>query len=164
MSRLKVYCETSFWSYLTGRTTSDQKVARWQSLTLKWFEEELPRCDVSVSDFVVREAQMGNAEQVGKRLEILKDFPSLDTGVEEIFEIAKRLLEAHALPSTEHTDALHIATAAFHGMDVLLTWNCKHLANLFTLPKTMAVIAQMGYQCPLIITPERYLEDIHHEQ
>ena len=61
------------------------------------------------------------------------------------------------------TDALHIATAAYHGMVVLLTWNCRHLANLFTLPKTMEVISGMGFKCPLIITPERYLEDVRHD-
>ena len=26
--RLKVYCETTFWSYLTGRQTTDEKIAR----------------------------------------------------------------------------------------------------------------------------------------
>ena len=38
------------------------------------------------------------------------------------------------------TDAYHIATAAFYGMDVLLTWNCRHMANEFTLPKTYGVL------------------------
>ena len=31
--KLKIYCETSFWSCLVGGPTSDEKVARWQSLT-----------------------------------------------------------------------------------------------------------------------------------
>ena len=48
-------------------------------------------------------------------------------------------------------------------MDVLLTWNCRHLANLFTLPKTITVVASLGYICPLIITPERYMEDMRHD-
>lgn len=34
--KLKIYCETSFWFYLTGRQTDDEKIARWQALTLKW--------------------------------------------------------------------------------------------------------------------------------
>ena len=163
MMKTKVYCETSFWSYLTGRRTSDEKIARWQSLTLKWFEQELPLCEVFVSDYVLKEAEIGNADQVSKRLELLRHYPKLDPNPDAIVPIAERLIAAHALPEGEATDALHIATAAYHGMDVLLTWNCRHLANLFTLPKTMEVISGLGFKCPLIITPERYLEDVRHD-
>ena len=60
-----------------------------------------------------------------------------------------------------NTDAYHIATAAYYGMDVLLTWNCKHMANEFTLPKTYGVLRDAGLKCPVIITPKRYMEDEH---
>jgi hypothetical protein len=42
-------------------------------------------------------------------------------------------------------------------MDVLLTWNCKHMANLVTMPKTAAIVAKAGYECPVIITPDEFL-------
>ena len=67
-------------------------------------------------------------------------------------------IEGHALPATEATDASHIATAAVYGMDVLLTWNCRHMANPITLPKTASIISDAGYQCPIIITPKDFLE------
>ena len=62
------------------------------------------------------------------------------------------------------TDAYHIATAAFYGMDVLLTWNCRHMANEFTLPKTYGVSMGAGLKCPVIITPKRYMEDANHDE
>lgn len=52
----------------------------------------------------------------------------------------------------------HIATTAVYGMDGLLTWNCKHMANLVTLPKTASVSAKVGYECPKILTPKDALE------
>ena len=115
MMKSKVYCETSFWSYLPGRRTSDEKIARWQSLTLKWFEQELPLCEVFVSDYVLKEAEIGNADQVAKRLELLRHYPKLDPNPDAIVPIAEKLIAAHALPEGEVTDALHIATAAYHG-------------------------------------------------
>ena len=57
-----------------------------------------------------------------------------------------------------------IATAAFFGMDVLLTWNCRHMANEFTLPKTYGILRDAGLKCPVIITPKRYMEDISHDE
>ena len=59
----------------------------------------------------------------------------------------------------EVTDAYHIATAAIHEMDVLLTWNCRHMANRFTIPKTVAVVTKAGCRCPAIVTPENYLKE-----
>ena len=163
IKRLRVYCETSFWSYLVGSPTVDEKIARWQCLTRKWQQQEMPLCDVFVSDYVLQEARLGDADHAAMRMDMLRDVPKLAAVPDAIVPIAEQLLSAHALPPDEKTDALHIATAAYHKMDVLLTWNCRHLANLFTLPKTMSVIASLGYACPLIITPERYLEDMHHD-
>ncbi len=45
--------------------------------------------------------------------------------------------------------------------DVLLTWNCKHMANIVELPKTVAIVSRCGYDCPLIVTPKDFLEGIH---
>ena len=85
------------------------------------------------------------------------------TKITKIEEVAKALISEHALPENEATDAYHIATAAFYGMDVLLTWNCRHMANEFTLPKTYGVLRDAGLKCPVIITPKRYMEDADHD-
>ena len=34
-NKLKVYCETTFWSYLVGRQTADEKIARDQAFSLR---------------------------------------------------------------------------------------------------------------------------------
>ena len=44
---------------------------------------------------------------------------------------------------------------------VLLTWNCHHMANIVELPKTVRIVTQCGYECPMIITPKDYLEKIN---
>ena len=87
----------------------------------------------------------------------------LDIEPVKIKEVATALIREHALPENETTDAYHIATAAYYGMDVLLTWNCKHIANEFTLPKTYNLLNGMGLKCPVILTPKRYMEDCNHD-
>ena len=44
-------------------------------------------------------------------------------------------------------------------MDYLVTWNCRHMANRFALPKTIAVVTKAGFQCPAIVTPENFLKE-----
>ena len=42
--KLRVYCETSFWSFLNGRPTPLQHIAIKQAATLQWWQEIAPRC------------------------------------------------------------------------------------------------------------------------
>ena len=81
--------------------------------------------------------------------------PTLD---EEVEMIAKRLLSEVPLPSKAKIDALHIATATIGGMDYLLTWNCKHIANPALRMKIEFVIRAEGYEPPVICTPQELLE------
>ena len=155
--KLKVYCETTFWSYLAGRQTTDEKIARDQAFTLKWWQEIAPKCDIYISQYVGIESARGNAEMAERRLQCMTSAQSVDGMIESVENLARLLHEGYAVPATETTDAAHIATAAVYGMDVLLTWNCKHMANLVTMPKTAAIVAKAGYECPVIITPDEFL-------
>ena len=51
-------------------------------------------------------------------------------------------------------DAIHIAIAAHYGMDYLLTWNCRHIANSVTFPAIRDTIETMGLCCPILTTPD----------
>ena len=159
MAKQKVYLETSFVSYLTGYATTREPIASWQAASRQWWEAVRPMCDLFISSYVVIEIEKGEAEQVSRRKEVIDRIPTLDTNNEKIAEVAKILISQHALPQNEVTDAYHIATAAFYGMDVLLTWNCRHMANEFTLPRTYGILRDAGLKCPVIITPKRYMED-----
>ena len=50
-------------------------------------------------------------------------------------------------------DSEHIALSAINGIDYLLTWNCKHIANANTRRSIELVLQKMGYVCPIICTP-----------
>jgi hypothetical protein len=66
--------------------------------------------------------------------------------------IAAGILPPHAFP-----DAAHIAVAAVHGMDFLLTWNCKHLANAQIARRIALVCDKVGCKMPVICTPEELM-------
>ena len=117
-----------------------------------------------MSEHVLNEIRKGSLDDVAKREEAIRGIPALNGSIPEITMIAERLIAAHALPAQEVADAYHIATAAYYGMDVLLTWNCRHMANEFTLPKTYGVLKEAGLDSPVIITHKRYMEDIAHDE
>ena len=159
MAKPKVYLETSFISYMVGKETTNVKIASEQAWTRKWWEEIAPTCDVFVSNFVLEEAKTGNADYVTKkRIDFIKGIPFLEYDAEKVAVLAEKLLGDEAFPPNAAIDANHVATAAVCGMDYLLTWNCKHIANPVRLPKTHGIIRQFGYPCPQILKPSTYLD------
>ena len=156
--KLKVYCETSFWSYLNGGRTTLQHIAVKQAATLLWWEEIAPLCDIFVSQYVENEAQEGDVDFAGRRRGSMARATWLDGTLSEILVLADTLMREHAVPEDEVMDASHIATASVYGMDVLLTWNCRHMANPVTLPRTATIVGRAGYRCPIIVTPQEFLD------
>lgn len=69
-------------------------------------------------------------------------------------ELAEALVRGVPLPDKAVADALHIAIAAVHGMQYLLTWNCTHIANVALRSRIEAVCRAAGYDPSLISTPE----------
>lgn len=43
--------------------------------------------------------------------------------------------------------------AAVHGMDYLLTWNCRHIANATLRVKIEELCRDAGFEPPTICTP-----------
>ena len=65
--------------------------------------------------------------------------------------------EGGALPPKALDDSLHIALFAVHGIDYLLTWNCRHIDNAETKPIVRSVCAAHGYSGPEICTPQELM-------
>ncbi len=64
----------------------------------------------------------------------------------------------HVFIEASAGDALHLATAAVNGIDFLLTWNCRHLANGELISAFEVFFLDNGYEAPVICTPDGLLE------
>ena len=105
-----------------------------------------------ISEAVVEEASRGDAEAARKRLEGISDLEELLID-EPVLSLTRAILGTGLIPGKSSADALHIALAARHGMDYLLTWNCKHIANAEIVRRISYVISECGYFVPIICTP-----------
>ena len=77
---------------------------------------------------------------------------------EAALTLAQRLLQAKAIPQDFPEDALHVAVAVVNGIEYLLTWNHKHLANAGMRSKIDATCRELGYEAVVICTPEELME------
>ena len=152
----KIYLETSFISYLVARPSRDLIMAARQQVTADWWNNERHQHEVFASDVVRDEAQRGDATQIAKRMAVLNQLPILPLS-DKAEALANLLLARHALPQKAYLDALHIAVASVEGMDYLLTWNCKHIANLAKRGAIEQTCREAGYYPLLIGTPEELI-------
>jgi hypothetical protein len=153
----KVYIETTVVSYLTGWPSRDLIVAAHQQITREWWQGRT-RFDLYVSQIVIREAGGGDPEPAALRLKAVEGIQVLKLSP-EARSLAKQLITEGPLPEKAELDALHIGIAVVNGMDYLLTWNCTHIANAAMRHMIEAVCRSMGYEPPVICTPEELMEE-----
>jgi predicted nucleic acid-binding protein len=151
-----VYVETSIPSYLTAKASRDLVLVAHQELTKGWWEIR-NRFELFISEVVLEEVSQGDPEAAKRRIEVITSIPLLEL-TEEAKEFAHKLIQLKLVPEKALADALHIAIAATTGMDYLLTWNCKHIANAITRPKIENLCRDMEMTPPVICTPEELLE------
>jgi hypothetical protein len=153
---LKVYIETTIVSYLTARPSRDLIIAAHQQITHEWWENRRADFDLYTSQFVIQESSAGDAAMAQKRLDALDGIALLAVN-QEALDLARSLVEKGPIPEKAEIDALHISVAANHGMDYLLTWNCKHIANAEMQTGIGKLCRAAGFEPPVICTPEELL-------
>ncbi|MCP4349848.1 MAG: type II toxin-antitoxin system VapC family toxin [Desulfobacterales bacterium] len=152
----KVYIETTIPSYLAAWPSRDLVKAAQQQITHEWWQIR-KQFDLYISQIVIHEASGGDEEAAVRRLSVLEGIFVLDVTLESR-TLAQELIVQHSLPEKAVVDALHIAISVINGMDYLLTWNCTHIANAAMRHKIEGVCRIMGYDPPVICTPNELME------
>lgn len=155
MSKL-IYVETSVVSFYTEtREAEDVRIRRrW---TREWWH--LPVTRRLVTSFVVQTelSQIPDAKRRAAALSLIQPIEQVGytPAVEEIVAVylAHRLMPREGLG-----DAAHLALASYHECDILITWNCKHLANANKTDHIRRVNALLGLRTPLLVTPLELLD------
>lgn len=97
---------------------------------------------------------------VRRRLSVVPDayIETLPLSV-EAGELADAYLSADVLPRSMRADAQHIAIATVARVDVLVSWNFRHVVNLQRIHAYNSVNLRQGYPLIEIRTPREVLSD-----
>lgn len=155
MENIKIYLDTSVINFLYA-----DDVPEFKKITEEFFAyvKEGERFDVYVSDVVINEInQTDNQGKKQKLLSVIESYELTklpnDRDV-EISTLAEIYLNKGVIPRSKIEDALHIAYAVAFEMDVLLSWNFRHLANIKREREVLLVNMENGYNYPIrIVTP-----------
>ena len=148
-----VYVETTVIGSIAGRLHPNPLIAARQRKSRTWWETASTAHKLLISQLVVDECLAGDPDAAQERLDELAGIPRLViTDAARI--LADALMDGKAIPTSEPRDALHIAIAAVNGVQYLVTWNFKHIANATLREQINEVCRDNGHEPPIICTPE----------
>ena len=151
-----MYLETTFISYLVARASRDLILAAHQQATQEGWDSRRKEFECFVSPVVIDEASAGDPTEVQKRQAIIAGLAVLEITA-DAESLAQAIMAAGMLPPHAVRDAAHVAVATVHGIDYMLTWNCKHLANAQIARRMALVCEEHGHKMPVICTPEELM-------
>jgi predicted nucleic acid-binding protein len=76
----------------------------------------------------------------------------------EIIELATKYIEEKVVGKTSFDDCLHIATATLNKADILVSWNFKHIVNVYRIRGYNSINLRMNYLSLEIRSPKEILE------
>lgn len=159
---MRIYIESTIPSYVVARPARDILQAARQQLTRDWWELQRERHELFTSQVVLDEIASGDAAMAEQRLTLMSGIPVVRVD-EEAETLTRNIIDAGVLPAEADRDAAHIALATVHEMDILLTWNCRHIANAFIQAQLRRLAAAAGLTLPVLCTPEELLENEHEQ-
>ena len=153
---MRIYIESTIPSYVVARPARDLVQAARQQLTRDWWDLQRERHELFTSQIVLDEIAAGEREMAQRRLVLMAGLTVLDlTPAAET--LAERVLHSGLLPASADGDAAHIALATVHKLDILLTCNCRHIANAAIVGRLRRLAKAHGHTLPEIYTPEELL-------
>ncbi len=151
MRPLRIYTDASVIGGCEDEEFSVDSLALWQLF-------QHGRHLLVVSEHTLRELQ-GAPEKVRDRLmHIPQDHQILLPDSEEAMELAETYLHRGIVGPGSRADALHVALATVGHVDVLVSWNFRHIVNFGRIRLFQSVNLEQGYGSLEIRTPKEVLD------
>lgn len=151
------YIETTIPSYDVARPSMNVIQASRQACTRAGWDGGCSGFDLFTPQEVLQEANLGDADMARQRLEMLLPLPR-PALTEAVGTLAQNLIQTGLVPEKAASDAIHIAVASVHRMNYLVTWNFKHIANPFIRDRLRSLVADAGFQLPVMCSPEELIQ------
>ena len=155
MQKYNVYIETSVWSFVFA-----EDVPEYRADTLMFFDLCRKRVfEPYISNVVLREIQHAKNPLRKHLQEVINDIkPTLLTASLDGDSLSDAFLREHVIPASMPEDARHVAIAIVHGIDVLVSWNFRHIVNIRREDRFNAVAVLEGYHHRLrIVSPKELI-------
>ena len=111
----------------------------------------------------VTESELVNAPKQVR--DLFKSLPSknmekVETS-DEMLTLAAKYIEEKVVGQTSLDDCLHIAAATIHKVDILVSWNFKHIVNIYRIRGYNSINTRLNYSNLEIRSPKEIMTYEH---
>jgi len=150
--RKSVYVETTIPSAYVSRRVDVRSLARRQD-TRDWWSRQREHYNLVTSRHVLDELMRAEFPGQAEAVRLMDPITRLDINA-DVIAIARVYVEEKLMPGPPDSgDAIHLAVAAYHGVDFVLTWNVQHLANPNKLEHMIVINRRLALLTPRIMMP-----------
>jgi len=151
-----IYVGTSIPSfYHEARLEPEHQVRR--QWTREWWDLAMERDRLVTSAAVIAVFRLSPEPKRSDGLALLAPLQLLAMPV-EVDDMTGAYIAHKVMPRDATGDARHLAVATFHRCDILVTWNCRHIANVNKQTHIRSINAALGFPTPALVTPLELLE------
>lgn len=158
MKKRDIYLDTSIWNYLFADDVPEKK-----AITIEFFSRvKKGEYNIYIGPTVFEEIRRTkDKNKLDLLLQAVEKYqPIVFELTEEVHNLAEKYIIKKVVPERKRDDAYHISYAVCNKVDILLSWNYRHLANIDKKAKVMAVNLLEGYLKEMeFITPYEVLSD-----
>ncbi len=156
MKQNNIYLDTSILNFFFEKRDIEK-----ENSTKELFREIMQgKFTAHISELVLREIGDAPAARKGLLSSLIKTYPMKVLQItEESLVLADKYIKQGIFPSKYRDDGLHIAIAAVHEMDIVISWNMEHMVKLKTRREVRAVNILEGYKEIEICTPLEVIDN-----
>ncbi|MBS1514247.1 MAG: PIN domain-containing protein [Bacteroidetes bacterium] len=112
-----------------------------------------------VSEIFLKELE-GAPIQVKELFDSLKDYVEILVWTDEVDKLSKEYLNNKVVTLKYYGDAMHISYATVYNVDVLVSWNFKHIVNYDKILRFNSINLANGYKNLQIYTPMEVISNV----
>lgn len=129
---------------------------------IEFLDDTLPFFDrVKKGELIVVYSEITNDELINAPIKVRNYLKSLSSKQKEFVEItqeatnlADTYIREKVVGKTSRADCMHIALATIHKVDILVSWNFKHIVNINRIRGYNSVNLRLGHRILEIRTPK----------
>lgn len=152
MHKPRVYIDTSV---IGG--CFDEEFAEWSN---KLFDEFIEGKKIAVISDLTFDELSRAYENIRQRInEIPNNYKEIIFRDKDTLYLANKYVEYKVISEKYFDDATHIALSTIHNVDVLVSWNFKHIVNLNRILKYNSINLMFGYKILEIRNPKEVIDN-----
>ena len=155
MRKLKLYLDTSVWNFYYADDSPEK-----MEVTKKFFEEiRSGKYEIYISELVFVEINRSVEEKQNRLVGLIEEYQPFELKSDsDVEELSEKYIKANIVPVKYKADVIHVSFAVTNDLDVVVSWNLRHIVKLKTRLEVNGINKIEVYKEIEICTPEEVIE------